>query len=364
MADVRPVKIAILSCNHGHAKGYYHLANDRMFDLVAVSTQEDSERLDLLDPKVPRYKSDKELYEAHPDLEAVIIASDNLSHMEQVREAAKRGIHIFSMKIPTFDLDEYREMIEITEKAGIVFQIELEMRYHAPLCRIEEMIKSGQIGDLLSINMINYSHNPVWWRWWQCNPEKSFGKRVELRPGDERFRGGALADHPHVFDAIRLVTGSSFDTVYAEPAPNIRDGVETEDMVRIIGRMKNGAIFSIDPSYGNDEQKVKVQEDWEKYPQCVEVFMSAVGTKGTVVADLYGKTFYSQRGVDGAYMCDMVEDIGLWAIRIHEFYEHIRYGGTPRVNLRNHYESIVTMLASYDSITTGKPVKVDATLDI
>ena len=29
MADVRPVKIAILSCNHGHAKGYYHLANDR-----------------------------------------------------------------------------------------------------------------------------------------------------------------------------------------------------------------------------------------------------------------------------------------------------------------------------------------------
>ena len=90
MADVRPVKIAILSCNHGHAQGYYHLANDRMFDLVAVSTQDDSERLDLLDPKVPRYKSDKELYEAHPDLEAVIIASDNLSHMEQVRLAIRR----------------------------------------------------------------------------------------------------------------------------------------------------------------------------------------------------------------------------------------------------------------------------------
>jgi len=73
MADVRPVKIAILSCNHGHAKGYYHLANDRMFDLVAVSTQEDSERLDLLDPKVPRYKSDAELYEAQKAAEAILL---------------------------------------------------------------------------------------------------------------------------------------------------------------------------------------------------------------------------------------------------------------------------------------------------
>ena len=82
----------------------------------------------LLDPRVPRYNSDEELYEAHPELEAVVIASDNKSHIAQVREAVKRGLHIYSMKVPTFDLDEYREMIELTEKAGVVFQIELELR--------------------------------------------------------------------------------------------------------------------------------------------------------------------------------------------------------------------------------------------
>ena len=38
---IKPVKIAILSCNHGHAKGYYPLKNDPMFELVAVSIAPD-----------------------------------------------------------------------------------------------------------------------------------------------------------------------------------------------------------------------------------------------------------------------------------------------------------------------------------
>ncbi len=361
---MKPLKIAILSCNHGHAKGYYDLVNDPLFDLVGVSVAPGAEALNLLDPSVPRYNSDEELYAAHPDLEAVIIASDNKRHLSQVKAAAERGIHIFSMKIPSFLLDEYREMIEAVEKAGVVCQIELEMRNHAPLHRVKELIDSGAIGDLLSVSMTNYSHNPVWWRPWQCDPEESFCARVPLRPDDERFRGGALADHPHIFDMMRYITGQSFDKLYAEVAPNLREGIETEDMVRVIGKMKNGVIFSIDPSYANDEHKVTVQVDWEKYPQCVEVYMSAVGTKGTIIADLYGKTYYCQRGKDGEYMCNMLESPGVWNRRTQEFHDCIRYGIKPTVDLRDHYESIVAMLVGYDSITTGQVMTVDAKLDI
>lgn len=358
---MKPVKIAILSCSNGHAKGYYCLQNDPLFELVGVSVAPGYENIVSLDkiPNIPKYRTDEELYRNHPDLEAVIIAGDNKSHMRQVREAVERGLHIFSMKIPSFDMDEYREMIKITERAGLVFQIELEMRHHAPLYRIKEIIESGQIGELLSINMINYSHNPVWWRPWQCNPEDSYGKRVCLRPGDNRFRGGALSDHPHVFDAIRYITGSSFDTVFADISPNLRPEVEIEDMVRVIGRLKSGTIFSIDPSYANDEHRVPIQIEWEKYPRCVEVFMTAVGSKGTVLTDLYGKTYYSQRGAAGEYMCDSVGSSGLWNRRTQEFYDSIREGAKPPVGLRNHYETIAAMNAAYDSISTGKVVKLE-----
>ncbi len=361
---MKPVNIAILSCNHGHAKGYYGLTDNSLYNLVGVSAAPDAERLDLLDPTVPIYKSDEELYAAHPELEAVIIASDNESHLRQTKEAARRGLHIFSMKVPTFDPEEYREMVKAVEDAGVICEVELEMRNHAPVYRVRELIESGAIGELLSLNFVNYSHNPVWWRPWQCDPKASFGDRIPLRPDDERFRGGALADHPHVFDLARYLTGSTFEKLYAEVSPNIREGVETEDMVHIIGRMENGVLFSIDPSYANDEHHVKVQIDWEKYPQCVEVFMSAVGTKGVITADLYNKHYYNQRGKDGEYMCNMPDALELWDRRMQHFYTSIRHGVEETVSLRDHFDSVMAMHAGYESIEKDEIVKYNIHLDV
>ena len=358
---IKPVKIAILSCNHGHAPGYYSLKNDPMFELVAVSLKGEAfadVRIKNLEG-IPQYKTDEELLDDHPELEAVILASDNESHFRQVSLAAKRGLHIFSMKVPTFRMDEYEEMIRLTEEAGVVCQVELEMRHHAPIYRIKEAIEAGEIGKLLSINAVNYSHNPVWWRPWQANPEKSYGSRVSLRTGDHRFRGGALADHPHLFDVIRYITDSSFSRVYAEVSPNIREGVETEDMIRIIGRMENGVCYSIDPSYANDEEHVTkmIGMEWNRYPRCVEVFMTAVGTKGVIIADLYGKTYFYQQK-NGKYTASGLGSSGLWNRRMEEFYHCIRSGKKPTVGLREHYHSIAAMNAAYESVSSGEVVKL------
>ena len=356
----KPVKIAILSCNHGHSPGYYGLKSDPMFELVAVSLKPEAYadvRIKNLEG-IPLYKTDMELFHAHPEIEAVILASDNASHFEQVCRAAKRGLHIFSMKVPTFDMAQYDEMIRLTEEAGVVCQVELEMRHHAPIYRIKEASEAGKIGELLSVNAVNYSHNPVWWRPWQANPEASYGSRVSLRAGDDRFRGGALADHPHLFDLVRYITGSEFSQVYAEVSPNIRDGVETEDMIRIIGRLENGVCYSIDPSYANNEEHTDrmVGSEWNKYPRCVEVFMTAVGTKGVIVADLYGKTYCHQLQSNGKYIVSGLGSSGLWNRRTEEFYHCIQSGKKPTVGLREHRNSIMTMNAAYDSILAGKVI--------
>ena len=359
---IKPVKIAILSCNHGHAPGYYSLKNDPMFELVAVSLKGEAYndvRVKNLEG-IAQYQSDLELLDAHPEIEAVILASDNASHFEQVCEAAKRGLHIFSMKVPTFNMQEYDEMIRRTEEAGVVCQVELEMRHHAPIYRIKEAIETGKIGKLLSVNAVNYSHNPVWWRPWQANPEASYGSRVSLRPGDDRFRGGALADHPHLFDIIRYITDSEFSQVYAEVSPNIREGVETEDMIRVIGRLENGVCYSIDPSYANNEEHVSqmIGSDWNKYPRCVEVFMTVVGTKGVIISDLYGKTYCHQLQSNGKYIASGLGSSGLWNRRMEEFYHCIRSGKKPTVGLRDHYDSIAAMNAAYDSVSTGQVIQL------
>lgn len=359
MDKIKPIKIAILSCNHGHAKGYYVLKDDPLFDLVAVSVEPGYRNKVALEriPNIPKYDSDEELYQSHPDLEAVIIASANKKHIEQVRVAAKKGLHIFSMKIPTFDDDEYDEMMRLAEEAGVVFQVELEMRYAAEVQRVKELIEEGVIGKPLSISMINYSHNPIWWRPWQCSPEESYGKRVRLREGDDRYRGGALADHPHIFDAVRYITGSEFETVFAEVSPNIRD-VETEDLLHIIGTLKNGMIYSLDPSYANNEHKVPTQVDWIKYPRAVEVMMNVVGTEGTIIADLYGKTAFVQNETTGDYIMTGDTHIPLWNRLMNEFYHCVRHGATPQVNLENHRNTINVMNAAYESVSERKIIRL------
>ena len=360
MREIKPIKLAMLSCTHGHAKAYYSLRNDPYYELVGCSIEEGYKgkpSLKALDG-IPLYDSDEELYAAHPEIEAVIIASANVKHYQQFVEAAKRGLHIYSMKIPTFNMDEYESMIALAKENNVVCQVELEMRHHTEVSRVKELINTGAIGELLSINLLNYSHNPVWWRPWQCDPVDSFGERVRISPDSPLYRGGALADHPHIFDVVRLITGSEFDTVYAEVAPNIRD-IETEDLIRIIGKLKNGVIVSLDPSYANNEHKVKQQVNWEKYPRCVEVTMNAVGTKGVIFSDLYGRAYYCQRDEGGYYLSGGPSPVGMWNRRMQEFYESVRHGMPISISLEDHYNTIKTMVTAYNSVYEGKPLKVD-----
>lgn len=187
---------------------------------------------------------------------------------------------------------------------------------------------------------------------------------LPLRLGDDRFRGGALADHPHVFDAIRYLAGASFDRVYAEVSPNLRQGVQTEDMIRVIGKLKNGVNFSIDPSYANDEHHVGVQKDWEKYPRCVEVFMTAVDTEGVLVADLYGKTYCAQRGSRGEYLVSGLGSSGLWNRRlivcVADFHESVYIKGhTYRVDILDDKGVVCSKELSYEECAQPVYLAVD-----
>ncbi|MBO4345756.1 MAG: Gfo/Idh/MocA family oxidoreductase, partial [Victivallales bacterium] len=249
---MKPVKIAMMALTHGHTRKYYQtLRENSKLDWVAscAADQRAKDVYELYDNGVPCYLSPEEMFEKHPDIEAVVIASANDQHLKEMKLCAERGVHILSMKIPSFDPKEYDEMIELVDKTGIVCQVELEMHYNPVVKRLQEIIASGRLGKLLSIQMTNITLSPVWAFPWQGVPEASYGTRVPLKDGDKRFRGGALCDHPHIFDLIRWLTGSDFDYVFSQVAPNIRPELEVEDMILATGKMKDGTAFLFDPSW-------------------------------------------------------------------------------------------------------------------
>lgn len=356
---MKPVRIAMMSMTHGHTRKYYQTLKDNpKLDWVAVSTANaEVKELFLRSVEgIPCYDSDEEMLDAHPEIEAVVLASENNEHLRQVELCASRGIHILSMKIPTFDMAEYDRMIEVTERAGVVCQVELELHYNPVVMRLKELNRAGAVGILDSFEATNITLSPVWAFPWQGMPEKSYGKRVPLRAGDHRFRGGALCDHPHIFDLIREMTGSEFEMIFARVAPNIRPEIEEEDMISVVGRMKNGVIFLLDPSWSRKETKLKVPgPGWEIFPKRMEVNILLNGERGTVLTDCFGPNVYHNATPDDKYAVRYTyfdEWIGL----MDEFVDCVRGGKLPKINLRWHKNTIRAMNACYESIATGKPV--------
>lgn len=358
---MKPVKIAMMTMTHGHTRKYYQtLKENPKLEWVAVSASDPDARERFLNSVqgIPCYNSDEEMLDAHPEIEAVVIASANSEHYRQMELCAQRGLHILSMKIPTFDMAEYDRMIELTEKAGVVCQVELELHYNPVVNRVKELLAAGSIGEMRSFQATNITLSPVFSFPWQGIPEKSYGKRIPLREGDSRFRGGALCDHPHIFDMIRTVTGSEFDTIFAEVAPNIRKDIVEEDMLTVTGRMKNGVVFSLDPSWSRLENRLPAPgPGWEIYPKRMEVNLVINGEKGSLLADCFGPNVYHSGMPDERYTVRYTY-FDEWVGLVDEFVGCIRSGKTPQINLRWHKKTIEAMNACYDSIQKGEPVSL------
>ena len=353
------LKIAMMSMTHGHTRKYYQVLKENpKLEWIAVSTaNEDVKRIFLNSVGgIPCYDSDEEMLDAHPEIEAAVLASENSEHLRQMKLCAERGIHILSMKIPTFDMEEYDEMIRLCEEHHVVCQIELELHYNPVVRRMRELVEAGKIGNLLSFKATNTTLSPVWAFPWQGVPEKSYGKRVPLKDGDPRFRGGALCDHPHIFDMIRHVTGSEFASLYASAAPNIRPDIEEEDMLNVVGRMKNGVVFSLDPSWSNMEERLKVPgPGWEVAPKRMEVNLILCGDKGTIMTDCFGPNTYHNGAPNDRYTVNYTY-FDEWVGLIDEFVDNIRLDRLPKINLRWHRETVRVMNAVYDSIASGRVV--------
>jgi len=370
--EIKPIKIALMSFQNGHCYFLYKaLIKEPLVEVIAVSF---APRNRIIYEKrlgedafkgVDIFYDDEEMLKAHPEIEACVCGGTNAEHMKEFRMCAQRSIHVISMKVPTFDMQEYDEMIRLAKQHHICCHIELEMRWKANVERVKELIQNGSLGEVNSFIAYNYSHNPMWWNHWMDIAEESYGKRIPLTPGSKHFRGGALSDHPHIFDLVRYIFDSDFDSVYASAAPNMRDGAETEDLVYIIGRLKNGVVVSLDPSYANREpEQARIAGlNLSKYPRPVQVELEVHGVKGSIISDCYGANTYELLNRQQKYEVwsadNAIDDQR--RIFIRNFVKNIRFGNAydPAVSLAEHKKTIETVNACYESIYTGKVIKIN-----
>jgi predicted dehydrogenase len=139
------------------------------------------------------------------DIDLVCVASPPAFHREHVLAALSRGKHVLCEKPFARDVVEAREMLAAAESAGVVHAIDHEFRFLPDRRALRDLIFSGDLGELRSIDVTDLSP-------WKLDPDRP-SPRWWLR---RETAGGLLgASGTHWVDAVRWLTGSEVIAVAA-----------------------------------------------------------------------------------------------------------------------------------------------------
>jgi len=177
---------------------------------------------------------------------AIFICSPTITHIDIIKAAVAHGKHIFCEKPISFHYQETKQLLELVQQAGIVFQVGFNRRFDHNFNKVKELMKANKIGQPHIIKITSRDPAP---------PPASY----------IQASGGMFMDMSiHDFDMARFISGSEVETVFAEGAvlvdPHIGELGDIDTAIVTL-RFANGALGVIDNSrkaaYGYD-QRVEV----------------------------------------------------------------------------------------------------------
>jgi len=170
---------------------------------------------------------------ARDDIDAVVIATPDHWHANQIIHACQAKKDVYSEKPLTLTLRESKEIIAAVNKHEIVFQTGSQQRteWGGDFRRAAELVRNGKLGDVISVN-VGVGPSPVWcdlegetmeagldWdRWLGPAPMRPYSSVLSPRgvhghfPRWRNYReyaGGSLADMgAHHFDIAQWGLGT------------------------------------------------------------------------------------------------------------------------------------------------------------
>lgn len=88
---------------------------------------------------------------ARSDVDAVLIATPHINHLEQVTQAAQAGKHVLVEKPMATSVVDCTTMIDACRQAGVMLQVIQTLRFRGVPARAKQLIQAGAIGQLWMI---------------------------------------------------------------------------------------------------------------------------------------------------------------------------------------------------------------------
>jgi len=122
---------------------------------------------------------DRMLRERRP--EVVIVTSSDASHHDYIVRAMDAGCDVITEKPMTTDVGKCRAILDARRRTGRRCRVTFNYRYSPPRSQVKELLMSGEIGDVLSVDfhwLLNTHHGADYFRRWHAQKKNSGGLLV------------------------------------------------------------------------------------------------------------------------------------------------------------------------------------------
>lgn len=150
------------------------------------------------------YESYADMLDRHGEsLDAVFIVSPHTLHYEHAKACLEQDVHVHLEKPMTTDLGQARELIDIADSRDLVLQIGYQRHFHPGFIELKEVVDSGRIGEVHTVNCYMGQRWISDWRdTWRGNPA--------LSGGGQLYDSGS-----HLVDTLLWTTGGQPQAVFA-----------------------------------------------------------------------------------------------------------------------------------------------------
>ena len=182
------IKVALIGIGgmgNVHFNSYKNIENAEVIAVADVRTDMAKEKVN--DESIKIYATMDELLENEaPDM--VDICTPSYLHAELSIKALEKGLHVLCEKPMSLASEETSKMIAAAEKSGKLFMTAHVVRFMAPYVYLKKVIDSGELGELVHLDMKRISAIPKWsWEDWMRDIKKSGGSPIDLSIHDLDF---------------------------------------------------------------------------------------------------------------------------------------------------------------------------------
>ncbi len=342
------MKVGILGTGaiaNKHAQAYRNIG----FRVVACSNKTEARGREFANRWGAEFFSDYIDLCRYPGLDYIDVTAFPDFHLQPVRVCAEIGRAILVQKPMATNLDDARQMLELTRAAGITFGVVSQHRFDDSTIFLKRALTAGRLGKLLQAD--------AYVKWFRSDEYYS----RPIKGSWQTEGGGALINQAiHQVDVLLYLMGP-VASVFGMWQIGARHKIESEDVVNALLAYESGADGVIQAATAF----------WPGYTERIEIH----GTKGSAIISgdrLTGWDVFDDQEANHLDPAPLASNVASGASdpmaisltpferQFEDFAQAIRSKRNPLVDGEEGYRALAVVLGIYQSCRERKEIRVSS----